>query len=222
MRTSAFIIILTVCLSSLRAQTDTLKAPPLSSVSVGVDVVGLVQKAAGAKFANMEAMAQVGIRGRYFPTVEIGLGHGYREGQENDNVFETDAPYFRLGADYNFNRRGPANRFLLGLRYAWSAFNYDFRCPTLVDPVWHTPVPVDLASQKGRAQWIEFAAGVQTKLFAFVHLGWTLRLKARLSQKRNPYGEPWYIPGYGRNGSTAWGGTVNILFDIETRWTKRK
>lgn len=223
MRTYAFIIISLLTLSSLRAaEPDTLRAPLLSSLSVGVDLVGAAQQIIGSKFSNMEAMAQIGFKGRYFPTVEIGVGHGRREGQENTNLFRATAPYFRLGCDYNFNKRGPVNRFLLGLRYAWTAYNYDFTSDDFRDPVWGGQQPLRLTSQSARAQWLEIAAGVQTRLFAFVHLGWTIRLKARLSQKRNPYGQPWYIPGYGRNGSTAWGGTVNILFDIETKWTKKK
>lgn len=227
-RTSASIFALVVWLSSQAAPagdtTQVAKAPVMSSLSVQADLVGLGQQLAGSKFANMEAAVKVGFRNRFFPLAEVGVGHGKREGQANTNRFETTAPYFRLGLDYNFNykKQEATNRFFGGLRYGWSAFKYDFHAPDFADPVWGVARPLLMDDQRGRAQWVEFVAGVETRLWSFVHLGWNIRFKSRLSSRKNPYGQPWYIPGYGRNSSTMWGGTVNLVFDIETKWTKKK
>ena len=47
------------------------KAPLLSGIGVGIDLCGLVMKAAGAKFANMEISGRVGLKEKFFPIFEI-------------------------------------------------------------------------------------------------------------------------------------------------------
>ena len=88
---------------SLQSHTPE-KAPLLAGAAVSVDICGLAMKGVGAKFANMEAAARINFKEKYFPLFEIGLGDCTREGQENNNLFSTTAPYFRIGMDYNFNR----------------------------------------------------------------------------------------------------------------------
>ena len=44
--------------------------------------------------------------------------------------------------------------------------------------------------------------------------GYNVRYRLRLSQSGNEWGDPWYVPGFGRNGGTTWGGTVNLTFDV--------
>ncbi len=237
-RTSGYITILLIVINSLGAraqESDTVrtalrdieqalvkpKANLVSGVSVRADLLGLFMYAAGSRFSNMECGAKLSFRDKYFPLVELGIGRGKREGQDNDNAFETTAPFFRVGMDYNFGKPTSMNRILGGVRYGWSVFNYDFTCPTFTDPVWGTTKPLALESQDGSAHWLEFVVGLQTKLVSFLHLGWDIRFKARMKQKTSDYGQPWYIPGYGRNSGTMWGGTVNLVFDIETKWTKK-
>jgi hypothetical protein len=45
-------------------------------------------------------------------------------------------------------------------------------------------------------------------------LGWSFRYKVRLHEKKTALGHPWFIPGYGKNGGSALGGTFNIIFDL--------
>ena len=62
---------------------------------------------------------------------------------------------------------------------------------------------------------MEVVFSLETRIWTIVHLGWDIRIKAKLSQKHSPVGEPWYIPGYGKTASsTAWGGSFKLLFDI--------
>lgn len=190
------------------------KAPLLGGIAVMVDVCGLAMKGVGAKFANMEAAVRLNFKEKYFPIFEMGLGDCTREGQENNNRFSTTAPYFRVGMDYNFNKKLNGNRFFGGLRYGFTAFNYDFSNPDLIDEVWQQPVPFDIKSQHGRAQWLEVVLGVETKLWSIVRLGYNVRYRARLAQSGNDFGNPWYVPGFGRNGGSGWGGTVNLTFDV--------
>ncbi len=172
-------------------------------------------KAVGARFDQMEVGARLNFRDHYYPLCELGIGESDREGQETDNVFHTRAPYFRVGMDYNFNKKHNGNRLMGGLRYGFSSFKYDFEDPTFTDPVWPASQGTfKFDNQQGRAQWLEFSFGCETKLWSFIRLGWNIRFKARLHQKTSDYGEPYYLPGFGKNGSSTFGGTMNLIFDV--------
>ena len=99
------------------------KAPLLSGVGVGVDICGLAMKAVGARFANMEVSGRIGLKEKYFPIFEIGIGECTRYGGETTNVFSTRAPYWRIGMDYNVNKKVNGNRFLVGARYGFTTYN---------------------------------------------------------------------------------------------------
>ena len=49
---------------------------------------------------------------------------------------------------------------------------------------------------------------------SIIRMGWSIRYKSRLSLSYPDGGEPYYIPGFGKNDGNAWGGTVNIIFDV--------
>lgn len=208
------------------ALADTLKkekkTPFISGAAVSVDMCGLIMKAMGSRFSNMEASARLNFKEKYFPIFELGLGDCTREGEENNNKFTTTAPYFRVGMDYNFNKKHNGNRFFGGLRYAFSSFNYDFVNPDFTDETWGVHSPLELTDVKGKAQWAEIVLGVETKLWSIVRLGYNVRYKMRLSQSGNTMGDPWYIPGFGRNGTSGWGGTVNLTFDVGKTARKNK
>jgi len=189
------------------------KVPVLAGIAVSADLCGLFMKVANSKFANMEAACRLNFKEKYFPVFELGIGDCTKEGGENNNTFSTTAPFFRVGMDYNFNKKINGNRFLAGLRYAFSSFDYEFNNPDFTDPYWNVQRPLNI-SKNSSAQWIEIILGVETKVWSIVRFGWKLRFKGRLHQSGVEYGEPWYIPGYGRNGGSTWGGTVDLAFDI--------
>lgn len=190
-------------------------SPLFCGAAVYADLAGPIMKAVGTRFNQLEAGARFNFLDRYFPLVEMGLGESDREGQKNENHFHTRAPYFRLGMDYNLNKKHNGNRFMAGLRYGFSSFKYDFTDPNYADPVWpQAATGFSLTDQQGRAHWAELSLGCETKLWAFVRMGWNFRFKARLHQHASPYGEPYYTPGFGKNGKTVFGGTMNLIFDV--------
>lgn len=198
------------------------QAPLFCGVAVQADLSGPVMKALNTKFNQFEVGARLNFRDHYFPMAELGIGEGEREGQENNNHFYARAPYARIGMDYNLRKKHNGNRLMVGARYAFSSFKYDFECPDFTDPVWGVQENLTLKDQKTRAQWLEFGVGCETKLWSFIRLGWSLRMKARLRQSGNEHGEPWYIPGYGKNGATTFGGTMNLIFDVGRTTKKTK
>ena len=225
-RTSRYICTLLISLLSLSAtarekEEPIPQAPLFCGAAVQADLAGPVMLAVGSRFSQLEVGARLNFRDHYFPLCELGIGESDREGTVTSNHFKTRAPYFRVGMDYNLNKKHNGNRLMAGIRYGFSSFKYDFSDPNFSDPVWTGGEQgLTLNGQQGRAQWLEFVAGCETKLWSFIRLGWNIRFKARLHQKKNEYGSPYYIPGFGKNGGSTFGGTVNLIFDVG-RTTKK-
>ena len=190
------------------------KAPLLSGVGVGIDLCGLAMKGVGARFANMEICGRVGLKEKFFPIFEIGIGDCTRNGGETTNVFSTRAPYWRIGMDYNVNKKVNGNRFLVGVRYGFTNYKYDFSAPDFEDPVYGVVSPLRLEGLKGNNQWLEFCLGFETRLWSIMRLGYNIRYKMRTLQSVSELGEPYFVPGFGKNDNSCFGGSVYLTFDI--------
>lgn len=197
--------------------------PVFCGVSVGVDLAGAIM-AQFAKFGQYEAQARFNFKQRYYPVAEIGVGSCNYTNERTEQHYATHSPYFRVGVDYNFaNNPVSGNRIYGGVRYGFSSFSYDLSGPALTDPVWGTTLPYDLQNLSGRQHWAEVVAGLEGRLWRFIHLGWSVRWKFRLAQQRTPHGQPYYVPGYGDNSdSSCFGGSFSLLFDISDIKNSRK
>lgn len=190
------------------------RLPLLAGISVSGDVAGAVM-AVVSPFGQYEAACRFNLRGTFFPIVEAGWGLSDHTDDTTDLHYKTGAPYFRIGCDYNFaNDKRSGNRILGGLRYGFSAFDYDVDGPDIIDPIWGTATPFSVSGLSGAAQWMEAVFGLEAKVAGIVHLGWSLRYRVRLYNKTSAVGSPWYVPGYGRNGGHTVSGTFNIIFDL--------
>lgn len=110
--------------------------PFLSGVSISGDVAGLVM-ALATSYGQFEAAARLNIKERFFPTFEMGWGICDKTDEVTELHFKTNAPYFRIGCDYNLAKdKLSGNRIFVGLRYAFTSFNYELSGPAMDDPVW--------------------------------------------------------------------------------------
>lgn len=195
----------------------TYKEQPLfCGVSVGVDLAGALM-AQVAKFGQYEAQARFNFKQRYFAVAEAGVGTSHHTSDRTSQTYKVHSPYFRIGADYNFAHNPVSgNRIYGGVRYGFSSFRYDISGPAFVDPL--TPgaeIPFSLNDVHSAMHWGELVAGLEGRLWRFIHLGWSVRWKFRFKQKDCPYGSPFYVPGYGDNtDGSCFGGNFSLLFDI--------
>lgn len=191
------------------------EAPLFGGVAVSADLVGVVMKMSNADYSQMEVAARLNFKGKYFPVFELGYGESDYQGAETGNTYKTHAPYFRIGADYNFTKKWyTGNRLYLGLRYGFTSFNYDAGSPGFTDPVWNVEVPFSFEGLHANFHWGEVVFGIETRIWTIFHLGWNIRYKIRMSHSENVELLPWYVPGFGKFGSSCIGGTFNIIFDI--------
>ena len=193
------------------------QTPLFQGVMAGVDVSGLANKVLGSDIFSTEASIQVNLKNRFFPTVEIGYGSIETTNEETDIFYQTKAPYFRIGMDYNVFYQKPylPGYFTVGLRYGHSSFKYDIQAPDLTDPNWgHTEIPFAYEGVKSHVGWLELVLGLKTEVYKGFYMGFSVRYRSRISMAKNEHSDPYYVPGFGKNGSNNIGISYNFYYNI--------
>ena len=178
--------------------------PLYNGVSVGVDLWGLGSSVFGGDFLSSEVAVDVNLKNRFFPIVE--LGYGSTDSWSDKGIhYKSNAPYFRIGMDYNalYNKQH-GNMLLVGLRYGASSFKYDIEAlglddpiyggvvgnPNLEDNIWGGSLPYNHEGMKGSMQWAEFCVGIRAHVWKALYMGWTMRFKFKVSGSVDEYGDP--------------------------------
>lgn len=188
--------------------------PLLRGIAVSADIVAPIMNTLSDN-GGYEAALRFNLKDKYFPVFELGVGTANRTDEETSINYKTTAPYCRMGVDFNMLRnKNQGNRLFIGFRGAYSTFEYDYTSPIVKDPVWDGTVNIDMKGRSSNAAWLELIFGIEAEVLKDIHMGWTARYKSRLHQKTSDNGEAWYIPGFGINGSTRFGATYSIIFDL--------
>ena len=158
------------------------------------------------------------------------LGYGSTDTWSDKGIhYKSNAPYFRIGMDYNtLYKKQHGHMLLVGLRYGVSSFKYDVDAlglddpiyggivgnPNLDDEIWGGSLPYNHKGMKGSMQWAEFCVGIRAHVWKALYMGWSLRFKFKLSASADEYGDPWYVPGFGKYGSNTMGVTYTITYKL--------
>ncbi len=170
---------------------------------------------------STEIAAELNFGNRLYPIVEAGWAWCNATDENYGIRYRTNAPYYRAGFNYNFmtKKENPnPKHYIYGLfRIGWTGFRYDVETPPITDPVWGGDVALDLKDVEGACLWGEIGAGIKVKIAKGFHMGWSVRYKVRFTEKEGENSRMWYIPGYGINKSTCFGGTYNLIYDIPVK-----
>jgi hypothetical protein len=188
-----------------------------NGIGVSADLFGFAYSLLD-EYTSAEVAIEANLGNRFYPTAEVGLGWCNTQDETTGIRYKTNAPYFKVGLNYNFftskNKPDP-DHYIYGLaRFAWTGFEYDIETPPIIDPVWGGSTSLNLDGVSGNCSWAEIGAGIKVKIFKGFHMGWSIRYKIRLSEKRGNNSNMWYIPGFGINKSTTFGGTYSIIYEI--------
>lgn len=197
-------------------KTDTRMQYPLwHAVAAGVDIWDAVMRATGQDWGLFGLWAQVNMHNRYLPTLEIGLGQCSHHSQRPEYSYRSGlAPYFKIGADYNFlYNSNPDYMLLAGVRYGLSPFSYEVTDAVADNGYWDQQVHLSVPSQTCVAQYFEVSLGVRVRLWKGLSAGWAIRYHRLLSESGGEYGRAWYIPGYGSRGP-QWGGSFSLSYTL--------
>lgn len=223
---STYILVLVVgsllCLTSLPAQAQQRKVvtqpadtvPLFRGLAVSIDALGVIQKAV-SDYGQYEAALRVNLKDKYFPIIELGLGKADANDVATSLHYKTSAPYGRIGCDFNIlKNKHDIYRLYGGFRYAFTSYKYDLEGPNLKDPIWGDEVPYGATDVSCNYHWIEGVFTVDARIWGPIRMGWSLRYRRRLFNDDGPLGNTWYVPGYGKQGSSRLGGTFNISFEL--------
>ena len=191
----------------------------LEGVYIAADAFGYIYPVfVKDKYYSSEVSAALSIGNRFFPTVEVGVGHTDIVSHLYDIGYSTRAPYYRIGMDYNMQyTNGRPNYIYLGGRIGYTDFEYSVDAPALVDPVWGGEVPMKLDDVPCRAVWAEAVGGVRAEIFKNICMGWSLRYKYPLHKGPISNGGPWYIPGFGTSSKTAFSATYTVSYYLNLK-----
>lgn len=188
--------------------------PFFRGIAVSADLVG-----AGmmwlSDYGQYEAALRVNLKDRYFPIIEIGIGKADHLNLVTNLRYNTSAPYGRIGIDFNLMKdKHDIYRLYGGLRYAYTSWKYDVEHPGVVDPTWGDVAEYGGKDVQCHYHWAEVVFGVDAKIWGPVRLGWSARYRSRIKYDNGEFGNPWYVPGYGKNGSKRLGGTFNVILEF--------
>ena len=209
-------IVLLISLSVSEIDAKTLDAKTEKNESLGLhlsaDVFGYIYPIfVKDKYYSSELSASLDIDNRFFPTIEVGLGHTDMVSQLYGIGYRTRAPYYRVGLDYNvLYKKGNPGYIYIGARMGYTSFDYSVEAPPLVDPVWGDESFVRFSDVPCRSIWAEAVGGVRAEVAKNFYMGWTLRYKYLFYQGPISNGGPWYVPGFGTGKKMAFGATYTI------------
>lgn len=196
----------------LVAERDT--TPLFQGLQVSVDILGPIQMMV-SDYGQYEAALRINLKGKYFPIAEIGLGRADGTDEGTKLHYKTSAPYGRIGCDFNLlKNKHDVYRLYGGVRYALSYYKYDLSSPDITDPIWGGTTSYGATGVSCNYHWLEAVFGVDAKIWGPIRMGWSLRYKRRLFHNDGELGGTWYVPGYGKQGGSRFGGTFNITFEL--------
>ena len=162
-------------------------------LSLGVDIVGIVMDRVTYK-GEYQAALQANIKGKILPVIELGYGKANREDDDTGVHYKTKSPFGRIGCDFNILRNKHDDyRLTVGFRYGLSSFDFDTSTPIEDES---GTVSYELVTEKMTFQWAEVVLGVDAKVAGPLHMGWSLRLRKKVSAS-DCTKPAIYAPGYG-------------------------
>lgn len=196
------------------------KVPPMEfplfhALTVGVNIWDPVMRLLGQKYGVADIWAELSLHNRYKPRLEIGLGMMKDTPSGMNYTYRSPlAPYFKIGADYNFlYNSNPDYQIQAGFRYGFTHFTYEISDFSLAGDYWGENSQLSIPSQSSTVGFLDIVLGIKVRIAGPVSLGWSFAYHSILHESKNAYGEPMYIPGMGKRNSSL-GGSFSIMYTI--------
>ena len=189
--------------STVIARVPKMEYPLLYSASVSVNVWDALMRCFGQQYGLVDFAAEVNLHNRYIPVFEFGLGTAsYTPDDKRYHYKSPVSPYFKIGANYNFLfNSNPDYLLFFSARYGFSNFSYSVDDVKISNEYWDINSTMNVPSQRVSAGWLELGLGLRVKVWGPLSAGWNIRFHMMLHTPDPPYGQPWYIPGFGTKGS---------------------
>jgi hypothetical protein len=185
-----------------------------TGIRFGTDLLSIVKSNTDETFDGWEVNADVDFY-RYYLAVDY--GYWARDYLAESGTYNNDGTYWRIGADVNFLTKDPdKSMFFLGFRYGRARFSEKL-VVARTDELWGS-LDATYINSNTPAGWLELTTGLRVKLWKFIWLGYTARLKFALTTNDNLTMEPHDVPGFGRtNKDYYWGFNYQLFFRLPVR-----
>jgi len=203
-----------------RIEGDTTKNRFLpTGIRVGTDLLAIGKGFYTDYFKGWEINVDADIYRRYYATFDYGswtanytLGNG---------MYYSDGRYFRVGVDINFLLKDPErNMFFIGFRRAHTNYS-DYTDYSYTDPSFGV-INIHAANPNPVANWNELTCGLRVRVWKFIWLGATGRIKFSMYAKNQWELVSYEVPGYGRTFKNNWYGlNYQIFVRIPVREDKK-
>ena len=223
--TFSICLVLLSFIGNAQGQTETKKdSIPVKKerygLRLGVDLFKLTRSFYETDYRGLELVGDYRLTRRHYLAAEIG---NENKTVDDDQVnFTTKGSYIKAGFDYNSyeNWLDMENIISVGLRYGVSSFSQTLNSYQVYNPnpyFGEEPVVIDGRKFDGlSAQWIEVVAGMKTKVFDNVFVGFSVRINRLVTQKLPSDFDNLYIPGFNRtyNGDFGVGFNYTVSYFI--------
>lgn len=207
--------------------TDSIKTNRYG-LRVGVDLFKLSRSFYEKDYKGLELVGDYRIAKKYYVAAEIG-----NENKTVDDAqlnFTTKGTYIRAGFNYNAyeNWLDMENLIYVGLRYGVSSFSQTLNNYQVYNrDRYFGDAPIVTSGEKFSglsAQWAEFVAGVNAKVFNNIYVGFSVRVNKLISNKKPRNFDNLYIPGFHRTYEGDFGVGLNytVSYFIPIYKTRQK
>ncbi|MDM1398156.1 hypothetical protein HX049_13355 [Myroides odoratimimus] len=195
--------------------------PQRYGLRVGVDLFRITRSFYDNTYQGFEVVGDYRLTKNWYAAAEI--GHDKMDRDESSYGFTTNGNYIRIGGNYNLyeNWLDREDMIYVGFRYGFATFSQTLNWyqSYTTDPYFPKErIEVDRKQSGLSAHWVEFVAGIKTRVFSNVFMGFTMRLNGLISQTQPDDFENLYIPGYNKKHSGSIGVgfnyTISYLFPL--------
>lgn len=203
-----FSIILILCPLLIQAQEkkkdSVIVLPKIERYGVrfGADLFKLTRSFYDSDYKGIELVGDYRLTKKYYFAAEI--GNENKTTDEDQINFTTKGSYIKFGFDYNVHENwlDLENMIYVGLRYGISSFSQEINNYSIYNPnAYFDELPPTASGAKFdglSAQWVEVVAGIKTKVFDNVFVGFSFRMNRLMSNQRPGGFDNLYIPGFNR------------------------
>lgn len=187
----------------------------LNSMSIGLNIWDPIMAFAGQKYGGIDLWADLSIRNRFFPIIELGVGIANNTPKEGNYTYKgKPSVYVKVGMNYNFFFNDTDDyQFFAGIRGGFSSFNYDIDNITINSSYWDETHDFSITDQHSTALYGEALLGIKVKIFKSFSMGWTVRYHHLFKCNDAENSSPFYIPGFGnRNGKL--GASFSLIYTL--------
>lgn len=190
-----------------------------TGIRLGTDLISIVKSGRQENFKGWEVNADIDFY-RYLLAADYGKWARTYSGDSSD--YENNGRYWRAGVDVNFLKEDPdRNVFFIGMRYGHASYSESMSL-IVEDDIWGV-LNRSYSNNDFKARWFELTAGLKVKVWKFIWLGYTARMKFGLKHDSGSEMLTYDVPGYGRTDKdTEWGFNYQVMIRIPLRNVQRR